>query len=240
MKRPLTGTIHPDDYIDIQAGVQAVRGAVEFLWSRGVRIDIPHPHRFWEYGTAMQMVMDQHQERLPDIEVLDVGSGWGAIGPALNLLFNTSVTECEPGLIERSDRVKCDEVLRSQGKKGIQTLGNNSDNLPPRLYDAVFCISVIEHMPPAQEARAWRNLIDRVKPGGLFFADVDCVPVAGKQYTFDNLRAQNFTIDMMKERVQWLRSYGMVPLGEPDFTYHGDQVHDFTFFRVGMMKGAGQ
>jgi hypothetical protein len=234
--RTLTNSLHPDDYQDIREGVTIAKGAVAELQSRGVRIDIPTEHRWWEYGTVIQMMLMQYRDRMSEVTILDVGSGRGAVCPALSLTFDTICTECEPAVGERNDRIRCNQVLRALGRKGISVQDFHTMNLPDMLYDMVSCVSVIEHIDPPIEKQSWLNLVDRVKPGGLFFADVDCVPDQSKKYTFDELRTHNFTCEELHERVDMLREKGMEPIGEPNYEYNGNQVFEFTFFRVGMRK----
>jgi SAM-dependent methyltransferase len=223
MTRTLVNALHPDDYSEIVEGVQAVQNAVQFLHHRGVRIEIPHTHRWWEYGTAVQLLLTHYKEDLPQIEVLDVGAGWGAVGPTLSLFYGTKVTECEPDLQCRQSRTRCNDILREQGKPEIDVTSRDILCLPDHKYDAVFCISVIEHLAPATEAACWRELVSRLKPNGLLFITMDCVPDPRKQYAFDNLRCQNFTM-------------GMIPMGKPDYAYKGSFVFDYSFFRAGFVK----
>ena len=234
--RTLINSLHPDDYLDIREGVTIAKGAVAELQARGVRIDIPTEHRWWEYATVIQMMLMQYRDRMSEVTILDVGSGRGAVCPALSLTFDTICTECEPAVGERNDRIRCNQVLRALGRKGISVQDNHTMNLPAVDYDMVSCVSVIEHIDPQIEILSWYNLAERVKPGGLFFADVDCVPDQSKKYVFDELRTHNFTCEEMKDRVEMLKEKGFEPIGEPDYTYRGNMVHDFTFFRVGLRK----
>lgn len=236
MKRPLVGTLHPSDYVDIHDGVIAAQKATEYLRSQGARIEIPTEHRWWEYGTAIQMMLDHYKERISDIDVLDVGSGWGAVGPALSLTYNTTVTEYEPGGGERHDRQRTIQILKNAGRKGINLHSFTLETMPAQDYDVVLCISVLEHTDPAKEKSFWLELGNRVRPNGLFYMTTDCVPEAGKAYTFDNLRTHNFVLDELKERVEMMIEHGFTPLGKPEYVYNGNYVHDFTFFRCGMIK----
>lgn len=46
-------------------------------------------------------------------------------------------------------------------------------DLPAAAYDRIFCVSVIEHMPPAILAATVRNAHRWLKPGGMFLLTVD-------------------------------------------------------------------
>lgn len=233
--RPLIGTLKMDDYPDIGDGIFAAQYSTNHMKAHGARIEIPTEHRWWEYGTAIQMMLNEFGKGIETSKVMDVGSGWGAFGPAMAYVYGATVTECEPGN-ERFDRAKVNEILRNASKPEIRVLPNTTDDLPAEQFDMVTCISVIEHMPATVEARCWENLVARIRPGGLFFCDVDCVIDQTKSYVFDYLRAHNFTCEEMKERVQWLKKLGMEVIGQEEYTYNGNMVHDFTFFRIGMRK----
>jgi hypothetical protein len=227
-----------EDYYDIHNGVQVIKYATSQLKEAGVRIEIPHEHRFWEYGSAIQTMFDTFgSESLQrDKTVLDVGAGWSPLGPALALCCGCLVTECEPDVGCRTSRVACNRFLEKKKKVPINSLDLGLSNLPPYQYDAVFCISVMEHVKQKEERQAWVELAKRVRPGGLLFMTVDCVQELGKPYTFDNLRETNYTTQMLEVRVDIIKSLGLVPMGIPDYTYRGAQVFDYTFFRLGFLK----
>src|SRR5262249_40624583 len=137
----------------------------------GGRFDIPHPHRYWEYGSAVQALISIYQERLGTngMKVMDVGSGWSPLGPSLAYMFNLKVTEVEPQFQARSARYFSNQVLKELGKKEITVLEGGVETLPDEMFEAVFCISVIEHVDPRHELEGWKNLAKHVKPGGLLF-----------------------------------------------------------------------
>lgn len=233
----LVGTVKEEDYSDIYEGVQLVKGATEWFQGNGARIEIGHHHRFWEYGSAVQALISLKQEQLDRIQILDIGSGYGALGPTLAKVFHTSVVECEPDLNCISARSVVNKLLSKNGGGKILAMPTGFENLPEGQFDAVTCISVIEHLPPAVEKKCWEEMAKRVKEGGLLFVTLDCVEFAGVAYTFDNLRAQNFVPSMVKERFDKITDMGFVPMGKPDFKYHGAKVFDYTFFRMGFIKG---
>lgn len=236
MKRPIGNTVHLDDYQEIMEGVSAVKKAADFLRQRGVRTDLPHEHRLWEYGTGVQILLDHYKEKLPEIDVIDVGSGYSAFGPALAFFYNTQVVECEPDPICRDARMTCNVVLKQLGKKEIITTADDAMHLPDRKFDAVMCISVIEHVAVHEEMQVWEELGKRVKDGGILYVTVDCVPRKDGRYAYDNLRTQNFTLDDLKPRVAKLEEMGFATLGKPNWMYNGDAVFDYTFFRIGLVK----
>lgn len=239
--RPMTGSLHEADWADIDYGVKVAQHATKRLKDGGVRIEIPTPARWWEYGSVIQLVKDWKDTRptWQGMDVLDVGSGWGAVGPALCLEYDdVRVTEYEPDQMYWADRESCNRVLAAWSRPQISYAHYDIMHMPVQQFDLVSCVSVMEHIPPAMEQQCWVELVKRIRPGGVLFVDVDCVPDPTKQYVCDEMRAHNFTIREMMDRVIGLESLDMVPLfGEPDWNYNGNAVHDsFTFFRVTMVK----
>lgn len=232
----LVGTVKEEDYSDIFEGVQSVKGATIWFQQHGARIEIGHPHRFWEYGSAVQALLSLEPELMQHLHVLDIGAGYGALGPTLAKKFHTNVIECEPDLNCISARSVVNKLLSSNGGRQILAMPAGFENLPEGKFDAVFCISVIEHLPSAVEKNCWAEMAKRVKDNGLLFVTLDCVEYAGVSYTFDNLRAQNFTLAMIKERFDKIVEMGFVPMGKPDFEYYGAAVYDYSFFRMGFIK----
>ena len=226
------------DYKEINEGVEVIELAVRNIGPKiGGRFAIPHPHRYWEYGSAVQALLSLYQERIGNgMTVLDVGSGWSPLGPALAFVFKLHVTEVEPEFQSRSARAYCNAALRFFNKPEITVLDGGVEKLPDEKFDAVFCISVLEHVNPKNEVQGWKNLAERVKPGGLFFMTTDIVPDPKGHYTFDEQRAQNYTLDVMAKRVDMLTGMGFTPMGQPDYTFRKSEVYDYTFFRCGMWK----
>jgi SAM-dependent methyltransferase len=233
--RTLINSRHPDDDKDMVYEQRQLRAVNALLLANNLNIEVPDC-RYWEYGTVLMMIKTlEYWRSTIDTTFLDVGSGHGLMCPALSYLFNMNVTECEPS--DYQHRVQTNEFLKASGAPEIRVFPVSTDNLPDEQFDMVSCISVIEHMTADIEQRCWKNLVDRVKPGGLLFIDVDCIPDPSRGYVFDNLRVHNFVLPELKERVELLMSYGMQPIGEPDYNWNGAQVHDFSFFRIGMRKG---
>ena len=231
--RPLIGTLHPDDYNDFTYQTAELRGVIALFHSNRVDVCIAHEHRFWEYSTVL-MLWDMYCNRA-DATYMDVGSGHGLMGPAMSYLRDVAVVECEP--VDYEHRFHTNDILQSHGKKPLRIVPCTTDNLPDEQFDLVSCISVIEHMAPDVEQRCWQKLVDRIKPNGVFFADVDCVPDQTKSYIGDGLRVHNFTVAEMKDRVDHLLTLGMKTINESDYGWNGNQVHDYTFFRICMLKG---
>lgn len=233
--RPLINTLHPDDYKDFEPQTAELRSITDLFHSKDVNVCIAHEHRFWEYSTVL-MLWDMYCNNCskPNANYMDVGSGHGLMGPAMSYLRNVDVTECEPSDYEHRNYTNA--ILQTFGKKQLRIIPCSTDNLPDEQFDMVSCISVIEHMPAEVEQRCWKQLVDRIKPNGVFFADVDCVPDPNKAYVYDNLRAHNFTVPELKDRVDHLLTLGMKLINEPDYTWNGSLVHDFTFFRICMVK----
>lgn len=231
------GTINPDkDYPLINDGVDFVQQTITNFTHNGCRIEIPHPHRLWEYGSAVQLALmyEKDFKSKGKIKVLNVGSGWDALGPAL-ALKGMQVLECEPDAGCRKDREQVNATLIKQKYYPIELSDAGVHNLPDKLFDLVYCISVIEHCP--DEQNGWRRLAERVKYKGILFITTDVMPRPGKGFTFDHLRVTNYTIDMLRERVEMLeKDYGMQVIGEIDYQYNGSHVFDYSFFRVGLRK----
>lgn len=240
-KHTFVNTLHDRDYEDIERGIEIAKSAIELtLLVHHCKIVIACDQRWWEYGSAIQMIVNRWPDKdLSTLDVLDVGSGWSGLGPAINLAWNSNVTEYEPVAEYRNDRARTNELLRSLGIKGTRCINADLVNMPEDKFDAVFCISVLEHVPKDVEMQCWWNLADRVRPGGILFITTDVVDDPNKSHIYDSMRVMpNYTSNDMKERVEKLQDYcNMYSYGIPDYNYNGNKVHDFTFFRAGFIKG---
>jgi 2-polyprenyl-3-methyl-5-hydroxy-6-metoxy-1,4-benzoquinol methylase len=233
----MIGSINPIvDYSIINRGVTFVKEKTTFFQSKGCRIEIPVEHRYWEYGSAIELAWRHRcvhplQERT---KVLNVGCGWDAVSPSLATENIFDITDCEPDDTCRNDRKKVNEVLVSMQRYPIKLLPNGLDNLPQEDFDIVYCISVVEHVD--NEIEQWKHLADRVDEGGTLFITCDCIPDPNKPYTFDHMRRTNYTMDKLKARIEMICEMGFNTLGEPDYIYHGNHVYDYSFFRVGFQR----
>lgn len=238
MPRPLVSVLNPSvDYPEIQGGVDAVSNVAAFGRQHRIALDWNHDHRLWEYGTAIQILLNKYTDRgIHNLEVLEVGAGWGRLGPALVLSYNAKVTECEPNGDCKQARAPLNAEFARMNFNQIELITTGIEDLPNRLFDAVFCISVIEHVK--DEKQGWLELATRVKPGGVLFITTDIVPERNRTYVYDHLRTHNYTIDELKDRVEMIVKLGFDTIGTPDYTYYGNHVHDYSFFRAGFIKHA--
>lgn len=237
-------TVQQEDYQNISSAVELVEQSIAALSSKGIRIDIPHPHRIWEYASAVA-AFNVNKVLAPSsqhTEVLDVGSGYGALGPALawgDLAWVTEFDFDENMLVERQ---KLSQVLRVHNLPTVNFISGKHVTLEslveqrPSAFDAVFCISVLEHTSPEEEKRIWANLAKLVKTRGLIFVTVDVVDDPGKAHHYDELRTQKFTVETMRSRKPFLQSLGLEYFVDPDYTYHGNMVHDYSFMRMVLEK----
>jgi len=234
MSRPYVGCLCEEDYPDIKTGVELAWNVVGYFKNNKCRIDVPTERRFWEWGSAVQLMLtsfDGHNREF--VKVLNVGAGWDGLGVTL-AEQNFDVTECEPEDSYRQGREWVNAVLIRDGRNPITLLPNGLDNLPKEQYDAVFCMSVLEHVH--DEEQCWVRLGNRVKPGGLLFLTVDCVEDAKKNYVADNVRVTKYTPELLKQRVDMMVKSGFNTLGTPDYEWKGAMVEDYTFFRAGFQK----
>ena len=96
----------------------------------------------------------------PGIVCLDFGGGDGHLADLL-LDAGCEVASYEPS-VRRAERIN----ERLAGKPGFRgTVGPNSG----MVFDAVFCLEVVEHVLPAEMHGFLAQLSNLVKPGGLLF-----------------------------------------------------------------------
>lgn len=115
-----------------------------------------HPSKQWEYGWALQ----QAQLRRDD-DILDAGCG-ASIFPLYLASCGYDVTACDVDM-----PVRADEQVRYV-PASITDLPFSSGS-----FDKVFCISVIEHLPPEDIGEAMQEFRRVLKPGGKLLLTTD-------------------------------------------------------------------
>lgn len=221
-------SIELSDYDELQDGVAAINYAICRTRGQNFDVYVPHEHRYWEYASALVAA-----KQFGEIKTaLDVGCGLTALGPALGIEHGCLVLEIDPdaGMIARREglgrALGIDLKSETMALKDIDA-GRDYDSG----FDAVFCISVMEHIPEEDQEISWSALTDAVRPGGLLVVTVDY----GRQEKWgEGERVTYYVRKNIEEIVARLK--GEFLLGDIDLTYHFDQVNDYTFFRFIAIK----
>jgi SAM-dependent methyltransferase len=179
-----------------------------------------HEHRAWEYGIVLRALRDHRC-----VTVLDVGGGGSAFAPAATWVgMQVSVVDPEGHQ---------DWVRRQNEKMGKQIAYEQADfmNYVGGEFDAVTCISVLEHVP--DDAAFFKKLVSHVKPGGILALTVDFWPDGGVK-THAHLRTYNAA-----RLMELARSVeGLEPVGGVDYGHIGPYVNGYTFASLILKKAS--
>lgn len=218
----LSKSLQLSDYDEILEGVRLVQ-MTDAQFSG--KFYFPHPHRLWEYGSAVQAHIDKWLSPMigyvNPLTVLDVGGGYGALGPTFAIQLETKVTEIEidQTIIDKRNSLNIPNLTAE--------LGSALDLSGEKQYNSVFCISVIEHISGWQ--RALIRLTRSVAPGGLLVLTTDFGETSDP-WINDSERDNKFVQKDIFEMLEILTEARFK--FEADTKYHGAQVFDYTFFRI--------
>ena len=170
-----------------------------------------HPQRRFEYALALRALLEwDRQTALPRSVFYDVG---GDGSPFARMLPYPVTTIIDPA------------------REGSSTLDRFVQQ-SPRLADAVFCLSVLEHVDDLDQFLY--HLACLVAPGGLLFLTYDACGVDDRVFPEDT-----YHFHWMRKRIfgqyalYWLdaqlKPYGFEPFGRTDLTYPGPHVYDYSF-----------
>lgn len=214
-------SIQISDYDELTLGLKAVTKTLGK--HPEANFYFPHEHRWWEYGSALTAFEEEFWCAAPDVKVLDVGGGHGILGPVLAENYNCTVLELEldPKIVEKRNALGIPNLLARQGS--ILDFDGKKE------FNAVFCISVIEHIPEWKEALD--RLIGCVAEGGLLVITLDYGKEGEQAWVNDSERDNKFTEKEVREIVShlYMNRFDLWPV---DYTFHGPQVFDYTFFRI--------
>lgn len=252
-------SIQLDDYAEVLTELEQLKWFdTEFKkLCPTARIDTPttnkdcNENKWWEWSRALHLIKGEGT----GLRILDIGAACSLLGPMLAYL-DYEVTEAEIDAAWKTEREKINRLIVKNPIKWIQSgygtleercripiimkprsLGLSTDGPKFILYDAVLSISTIEHVPPNVERTAWKEMVDLVKPGGLLIITADVMPQAKKGYQNDHVRWTNYSMDIIKQRVDYMKEkLGMSPIGEEDYNYHGSFVYDYSFAMIAMRK----
>ena len=171
-----------------------------------------HPQRRWEYAMALRAVSVWGGDGR---RTMDVG---GAGSPLYLMLeerdFHTVIVD-----------PKVSHALQAAAEAKLTA-------------DFVTCISTIEHVEdffPFLD-----GLAQVTKPGGVLFLTVDIwdPPVESTRDTahFHWMRERIFTPKTWRMTAEQLKTKGFRFLGEQDWEYHGNQVYNYSFASIALIK----
>lgn len=219
MSLPLTKTFHPDDLVDLAPELVVVD---QYFTSAREQ----HPARRWEYAMALRAfaTWQATRESGPLPLAVDVG---GAGSPFWRMLMGR-----EPPVV-----AEC-LILDPDQPNGF-TLAQYLQRQRPQLFQAVFCLSVLEHVEDLD--RFLYHLCCLVAPGGLLFLTMDCWDQEGPDTAHFHW--------MRKQLLIWPWGWrllagdclmgGWAYLGDMDWTYHGHQLYgSYSFASMALVKRA--
>jgi hypothetical protein len=137
-----------------------------------------HSPRLWEYPVVAQLVTE-HLD--PGSRVVDIGAGVTPLTPYLSSR-GYLVETVDPSPIRRdwSDHLKWDEWhFLDYEAVGLASRSWNCtlDRIPSRpLFDGVYSVSVIEHVPAEQRRALLADISARTRIGGLVVLTIDLQP----------------------------------------------------------------
>lgn len=221
---PLTKMLHPGDYDEL--GDELLLVDAEFDSERP-----QHPARRWEYAMALRALGQWMPpgEAFGARKVADVG---GAGSPFYRMFVAGSVRVIDPDGPDPRYRMPLADYVRTN----------------PRLMDAVFCLSVIEHVEDVDEFLY--HLCSIVAPGGLLFLTMDCcgceekdewrlrhvLPDDADKHHYHWMRKRMFTRSSWEYLFLNVKPYGFELFGDADWAFHGHHVYDYTFASLAMRK----
>ncbi|MEI7554275.1 class I SAM-dependent methyltransferase [Candidatus Chlorohelix sp.] len=130
------------------------------------------PFRKLEYSFALDALLDNLKS---GDSFLDAGSG---VTPLSHILANKGVVAeaCDgnKGLIQKLKELHPEKIYGSQVNYSYQDLTLLS--YPDSSFNAISCISVLEHIPAPSDQVAIKELIRVLKPGGILVLTVDYTP----------------------------------------------------------------
>lgn len=217
------------DYSEMAQAISDITATVGKERELNAYFYFPHEHRWWEYASALTALEEWAQvtSTLPGpVRMLDAGVGHSVLSPAIlskHPYAEISEIELDSKIVEARNEIK------------LSLICHQESILDPvhKRYDAVFCISVIEHIWDWRIAL--KKLMDRVYSKGLLVITTDYGDKEKTNWINDSERENKFVEEDLREMAEILEDGGF-KFEKPDYTFHGPQVFDYTFFRFIAVK----
>jgi 2-polyprenyl-3-methyl-5-hydroxy-6-metoxy-1,4-benzoquinol methylase len=132
------------------------------------------PFRKLEYSFALDALINKLK---PGDRFLDAGSGATPLAHAVAALHvQAEACDGNAALINKLQGAHPESIYGTQVSYSHQDLTKLS--FPDASFDAVSCISVLEHIPAPQDQQALREMLRILKPGGILVLTIDFTPAA--------------------------------------------------------------
>lgn len=191
---------------------------VKSLWHLPSRKE--HPHRQWEYAMTCR-ALDEN-----DVETaVDVGGGGSLLAPIL-AIAGVDILQIDPAdndWLLSAQQLMTEKVLPYE-KVHFENWQND------RMFDAVLCISVLEHVP--DDMAMFRKLLSHARK--VVATTVDFHP-SGKPVIAGHIRTYNE--EMMERFIAIAAEDGFGPAGGLyDYSKPGDHVYGYNFASLVLVK----
>ncbi len=174
--------------------------------------------------------------------IADIGGAGSNFWRTLTHYTNKPVTRIDPNHEWNEDRdAAC--YFRETLHQYIATCVADGHATPPQ-FDAVFAISVIEHVPSKDLQQFEHDLVSLVAPGGLLVLTTDVGPTHPDTYHFHWMRQRIYIpAGLAALHVVAVGSYGLRPLTPPDYHWEGPTIaapgpEGYTFGALAFVKDA--
>lgn len=222
-------TLDEQDY-GVITEIQHAQNINNMLISRGAAHRFEHPHRAWEYGIVLHALRENNTD-----DVLDVGGGGSAFAPMCAWL-DMEVVQVDPGdcaaWVERQNIELGLNVRYKQLDFYEFKHSSNVNNRRQTKWDAVTCISTLEHIPT--DVLFFKKLLTHVRKNGLVAITVDFHPL-GEQMLGGHLRTYR-EVDLVPF-IMAADEAGFDLFGKDmDYVWRGPAVNDYTFASLIMKR----
>ncbi len=213
------------DYLNLKVPIGILNLFEKKLMTEGIPSLKQHSHRMWEYATVLKAMHDLFNS--DGVKVLDVG-GAGALLSATLAHLGHDVTQIDPsedGRLMVAAQNCCVNNPITYIKQDFLTASDSK-------YDAVLCISVIEHVH--NDLDFVRKLAENVDRGGLLVITTDFSP-SGEALSSWHLRTYNE--QSLLALGSMLIDMGFTYLNNnPSYKNFSADVYDWTFASLIMIK----
>lgn len=238
--RPFNRSLHPDDYTFLQPYVDPIAAFQRDMTVRGVPHREWHTHRLWEYASIMQQLLALGVPA--EAEMIDVGAGASFFDPYLALLYPRL---CCTDSMKYGDVTSMVQAQRAAYGVALPLYDLMLEDMSPRMeigwggatdkFDVTLCISTIEHVD--EHDKAFAELVRITKPGGYIFITSDYFRDMAhfEQSVSRHLQVTPYREEFVRELPNWFR---VEFVGETDFAYAGDFVHNYSFCNICLRRRA--